>query len=73
MQRHRKERRKKQIKKETTNVLVVVRIRLSKTNVQRCQGQRAQRIAKRCDRYVEKKVLIRWDDLRDAFFNIIPI
>ena len=54
MQRHRKERRKKQIKKETTNVLVVVRIRLSKTNVQRCQGQRAQRIAKRCDRYVEK-------------------
>ena len=25
-----------------------------KTNVQRCEGQRAQRIAKRCERYVEK-------------------
>ena len=24
-----------------------------KTNVQRCEGQRAQRIAKRCERYVE--------------------
>ena len=45
-----------------------------KTNVHRCDGQRAQRIAKRCERYVEKKlVLMGSDDLCDVFFNIFPI
>ena len=45
-----------------------------KTHVQRYDGQRAHRFAKRCERYVEKKlVLMGSDDLCDVFFNIFPI
>ena len=55
MQRHSEERGKTKQRKETTNVWAIVKIHLSKkTHVQRSVGQRAQRIAKRCERYVQK-------------------
>ena len=57
MPRHSEERGKEhKQRKETTNVWAIVKIHLSKNKCTQmsCDGQRAQRIAKRWERYVEK-------------------
>ena len=79
MPRHSEERGKEHTHKEKKQQTYepLWRFTWVKTNVQRCEGQRAQRIAKRCERYVEKKLvlmlLMESDDLCDVFFNLIPI